>query len=242
VILAAAFVPSTPLLVPEVGVGADDLDDVRAASETALREALTSGAQRVVVLGSTPPAGAGSWPHADTTTMRRSGTGTLRGFGVALDVALDPALPDPAPLSLTSALGAWLLTRVGWEGERLAVEVAPSAPDTELDVIGAGLADGVPTVLLVVGDGSAARSDRAPASLHPDAERFDASVAAALAGGEPAALAGLDRDVATAVSAAGRPAWRVAAAAAAGSAYDAALLADAAPLGVGYLVARWLRC
>ena len=51
----------------------------------------------------------------------------------------------------------------------------------------------------------------------------------------------IDRDEARAVTAAGRPAWRVAAAASSGTTYDAELLATDAPYGVGYLVARWHR-
>ena len=51
-ITGAAFVPSTPMLVPAVASGAaDELADVRDASITALRRVLGSRAQRIVVLG-----------------------------------------------------------------------------------------------------------------------------------------------------------------------------------------------
>jgi aromatic ring-opening dioxygenase LigB subunit len=93
----------------------------------------------------------------------------------------------------------------------------------------------------VVADGSAARTEKAPASLHPDASAFDGSVADALRNGDPARLASLDRDLAAEVSSAGWPAWSAAAAALGSATYDATLLADEAPFGVGYLVATWIR-
>jgi hypothetical protein len=240
VITAAAFVPSTPLLVPETASGAAyELDDVRAAVQQALADALATSPQRVVVLGASSRVIGTPTPHGIAT--HQTGTGSLRGFGVAVDVALDPASPSTQPLSLTSTIGAWLLARAGWSGERLAVELDPAAADAALDACGAALAADVPTALLVVADGSASRTEKAPASLHPDAEAFDSSVAKALISGDPAALAALDPELARAVTAGGRPAWRTAASALQGTAYAAELLADEAPYGVGYLVARWTR-
>ncbi len=239
-ILAAAFVPSTPLLVPEAGSGAAaELDDVRSASLRALDDALATSPQRVVVLGSSSRV-IGT-PAVAATATYAAGTGTLRGFGVDLDVPLDAASPSSQRLSLASTVGAWLLARSGWSGERLAVELDPGSDDAALDACGAALADDVATVLLVVADGSASRTLKAPASLHPGAAAFDASIAAALASGDPSRLAAIDRGTASEVSAAGRPAWRAASAALQGTAYDAALLRDVAPYGVGYLAARWSR-
>jgi hypothetical protein len=114
--------------------------------------------------------------------------------------------------------------------------------DDGLDAIGHALAiDDSETLLLVVADGSASRTEKAPAALHPDAEAFDARLAVLLSGGDPQSLLAIDRDRAQAVTAAGRPAWRVAAVAMGGAAYTAELLATGAPYGVGYLVARWHR-
>ena len=239
-ITAAAFVPSTPLLVPEAASGAaGELGLDRDAALSAVREVLATGPQRVVVIGTTSRTIGTPEPHGIATYA--AGTGSLRGFGVALDVPLDPTTPDAQPLSLPSTVGAWLLAQTGWSGERLAVELDPASDDAALDACGASLATGGATALLVVADGSASRTEKAPASLHPDAAAFDESVAKALASGDPAELAALDPLTAVAVTASGRPAWRVAAAALQGTAYDAELLADEAPYGVGYLVARWTR-
>jgi hypothetical protein len=232
VIVAAAFVPSTPLLVPAVASGAaPELDVVRRAALEATRSALACAPERVVVLG----AGGRDATHA-------TATGTFRGFGVDLEVPLDPAAPAApgAPaLPLSLSIGAWLLAQVGWPGERAALELDPQGDPT---TPGKALAaEDRRTALLVVADGSAARTEKAPASLHPDAAAFDAAVADALRTGDPARLAALDRDHAAEVSSSGWPAWAAAAAALGPGSYDAALLADEAPLGVGYLVATWLR-
>ena len=244
-ITGVAFVPSTPLLVPEVSAGASpELDDVRAACDRALGRLLDTDPDRIVVVGA-----------GRETREHRAGTGSLRGFGVAFDVALDPSSPATTratgsgttssgelPLSLT--IGAWLLERVDWRGERAALELDERASQATLAAVATALA-GEPfrSALLVVADGSAARSVKAPASLHPDAEAFDATVATALASGRPSDLTAVSRERATAVSAAGWPAWFVAATTAAVS-HDGPWLAqvdtDVAPYGVGYFVATWL--
>lgn len=229
-ITGAAFVPSAPLLVPEVAQGAaSELDAVRVASFDAVRRALATPAQRVVIVG------AGS-----TTRTHATGTASFRGFGVPLDLPLDPASPGGDRLPLALSVGAWLLAQVGWPGERSALEVAATAYDDELDDAGAAIAAAPESIaLIVVADGSAARSEKAPAHLHPGAEAFDASVTAALTSGDPAQLAAIDAATAEAVTAAGRPAWRTASAALTGRTYDATLLSDSAPYGVGYVVAAW---
>ena len=235
-ICGAVFIPSTPLLIPVAASGAQgELRAIRESSVSALSAALTAEPDRVVIVGA-----------GTVTETHRRGLGSLRGFGVAYDVALDPRDTDSEeshrllPLALT--VGAWLLGEVAWSGERLALEVDALSSDGDLDATGHALAaaDGQ-TLLLVVADGSASRTEKAPAALHPDAEAFDAQMAVLLAGGDPLSLLGIDRDRALAVTAAGRPAWRVAAAAMAGAAYTAELLATGAPYGVGYLVARWHR-
>jgi hypothetical protein len=229
VIIGAAFVPSAPVLIPAVASGAAaELGDVRAACEAALRVVCAGTPERVVIVGG-----------GTTSRLVTAGTGSLRGFGVPVDVPLDPASNSSEPLPLSLTIGAWLLGSVGWPGDRAALEVSATADDEELDTLATHL-DGPRTALLVVADGSAARTEKAPASLHPDAADFDTDVARALASGDPGRLASLDADRALEVTAAGRPAWRTAAAALAGSTYDAVLHADVAPYGVGYLVASWI--
>jgi hypothetical protein len=105
----------------------------------------------------------------------------------------------------------------------------------------AGALSGLPggAGVLAMGDGSARRGEKAPGHLDPAAGPFDAAVAAALAAGDTAALAGLDPAAGARLLAAGVPVWRAVGAALAGRPVTAHLSYDDAPFGVGYLVAEW---
>ncbi|MEU4198177.1 hypothetical protein AB0E69_40210 [Kribbella sp. NPDC026611] len=91
--------------------------------------------------------------------------------------------------------------------------------------------------LLVMGDGSARRSDHSPVHLHPRAEVFDSTVARALQDGDVEVLAALDPELARVLQAAGRAPWQVLAGAL--GPLESELLYDAAPYGVGYFVASF---
>jgi hypothetical protein len=101
----------------------------------------------------------------------------------------------------------------------------------------AGLADRVG--LLVMGDGSACRTVKAPGYLDNRAEPYDAAVAAALAAADTAALAGLDGELSAVLQVSGRAPWQVLAGAAEDAGLAGELLYDEAPYGVGYFVATW---
>jgi hypothetical protein len=140
VLVAAAFAPHPPVIVPELAAGAaDQLDRLRAACDQAVRRILGASPDRVVVLGAGPAA---RWDESDA--------GTFAGYGVPLAVPLGAAAPAGAatgpgpvpgspdgpprrrwmPLSLT--VGAWLLARAGYAGPRHAVSVPAAASDAEL--------------------------------------------------------------------------------------------------------------
>ncbi|GAB2847186.1 class III extradiol dioxygenase subunit B-like domain-containing protein [Actinoallomurus bryophytorum] len=218
---SAAVCPHPPLLVPQVAGGAaPELDGLRAACAEAVRR--LSG-DLVVVVGSGPL----------TRDFGGDAAGSLRPYGPDITVGSgDPVLP----LSLT--IGRWLL------GERPALyrAVAQDAPAESCARLGeelAGLAGSV--ALLVMGDGSACRTERAPGYLDERAEGFDAGVARALAEADTGALARLDATVAAELLAAGRAPWQVLAGAARGARLTGEILADEAPYGVGYLVASWVK-
>jgi hypothetical protein len=234
VLVAAAFCPHPPLLVPELAVGASgELAGVREGCEAAVRRALAVSPQLVVVLGDGPV----TREYADTSA------GSLAGFGVDLAVPLGSGGERAAPsLPLSLTVGAWLLRGVGWAGARVAVSVPDTTTPVEAAARGGRLADRDRAVgLLVMGDGSARRSERGPGYLDERAEPFDQRVARALAGADAEGLLGLDPGLARDLLVAGRASWQVAAGAAGGSAFDGVLHAHAAPYGVGYLVASWLR-
>lgn len=134
----------------------------------------------------------------------------------------EPGAPADDPLPLALAVGAHLL---GGRPHRL--WGVPSGPLPEADA------------LLVVADGTAKRTLKAPGHLDPRAEAFDDAVVRALASGDPAGLAGLDEALAAELWVGGLPAWH-AAAGVPGPWTGAVAYADA-PFGVGYVVATWRR-
>jgi hypothetical protein len=93
--------------------------------------------------------------------------------------------------------------------------------------------------LLVMGDGSACRTLKAPGYLDARAAGFDAESARALGAADLAALRALDAGLARELRAGGRAPWQVLAGAAEDAALGGSLLYDDAPYGVGYLVAAW---
>lgn len=135
--------------------------------------------------------------------------------------ARGPAAPDGLPLAL--AVGATLL------GDR---------PHTLYGVQQGWLPAFDDRVgLLVVGDGSARRTEKAPGHLDERAAAFDEQVVAALRSGDPAQLASLNPVLGTELLVGGLSAWR--AVAAVGGSWLGAVLYDQAPYGVGYVVATW---
>jgi hypothetical protein len=216
---AVAFVPAAPLLIPAVAGGSAGLDaELRAASlEVVARAVATQPAEVVVVAGVSSP---GEW-SVDSTW-------DFGGFGVTRR-PFDPRQPLPPSLGI----GAWLLDEVGWDGPRRYVGVDGAA------AAAATLGEGTRAVV-VVADGSACRSERAPGHLDDRAEGFDTAIADLLARGDAAGLAGLSDDLAVELMCGGLPAWRWTVAALADEAVTGAeLRKHEAPYGVGYFVALW---
>jgi hypothetical protein len=219
VLVAAAVCPHPPLLVSELSAGAaHELDALRGACDEAVGRLLRADPTVVAVVG-----------RASTAGPLTGLGGSFAGFGVPLSVGT-----GEAKLPLPHTMGAWLLDRAGWTGLRMHY----GATDDEQPAVG-DLHEPDRLALLVMGDASARRSERAPGYFDPRAEQYDASVAAALRTG-PKALAVLDQRVATELLVAGWPAWQVLARAAAGRQWSCELSYDEAPYGVGYLVASWM--
>ncbi len=91
--------------------------------------------------------------------------------------------------------------------------------------------------LLVMADGSACRSLRAPGYLDPRAAAFDAALERAVRSGDLGALRAMDHDLARELLAAGRAGWQVLAGAMPNRAPSVEILYNADPFGVFYLVA-----
>jgi len=115
---------------------------------------------------------------------------------------------------------------------------APGRSDAQPAALGAPPA----TALLVIGDGAATHTEKAPGYLDERAGPFDDAVAAALAAADPAALAALDPALAADLWAVGRAPWQVLAGATRDGTWEGELLHSSRPFGVGYHVAVWQRC
>jgi hypothetical protein len=205
-----------------------------------------------VRVGSTPPTA-----QADPAAESRARSGSVEsdvpaGFESGVPAGFESGVParsesgvptgsaGPAlPLSLL--IGTWLVEQSKAANlPRTAVTVAADETPAVCAELGRELAASNDRVaLLVMGDGSARRSEHSPVHLHPRAELFDSTVAAALDLADCVTLAALDPDLATDLHAAGRAPWQVLAGAAASVDLQGALTYHAAPYGVGYLVALW---
>ncbi|MGW0119989.1 class III extradiol dioxygenase subunit B-like domain-containing protein [Streptomyces sp. NPDC003327] len=233
-LVAAAVCPCPPLLVPEVATGAaPELDAARVACADALGVLAASRPDRLYVVGPVGEDDRGAFPSGTT--------GTFAGFGVDLSVRLGAGPAGDRQLPASLAVGAWLLDRAAWaDGPVEGLGVADSATAEECAGTGRALAASADRVaLLVMGDGSACRTVKAPGYLDERAAGFDAGAARALGAADVAALLALDEGLARDLKAAGRAPWQVLAGAADGAGLDGRLLFEDAPYGVGYAVATW---
>ncbi|MFI9356654.1 class III extradiol dioxygenase subunit B-like domain-containing protein [Streptomyces lydicus] len=234
-LVAAALCPCPPLLVPEVAAGAaPELDGLRAACLDAIGVLAAARPDRLVVLGPAGRAGQGVHPQG--------APGSFRGFGVDLDVSLGAAEETPErELPSSLAVGAWLLSRADWDDAPVeGLGVAQPLPLERCLPLGRELAASAPRVaLLVMGDGSACRTVKAPGYFDERAEGFDAEAARALGTADLPALRALDATLAADLQASGRACWQVLTGAAENADLTGRLLRDEAPYGVGYFVATW---
>ncbi|HEU4947389.1 MAG TPA: class III extradiol dioxygenase subunit B-like domain-containing protein [Kribbella sp.] len=232
-IVAAAVCPHPPLLVPEIAGGAaPELDGLRAGCLAALDQLADAQPDALLVVGAGPETGIRYDADAGGDFGPYGAPGVRVGSG-------KPGLP------LSLLVGYWLVLQSNTAGlPRTAVTIATGATPRACAQLGrelAGSADasGAVVALLVMGDGSPRRSEHSPAHLHPRAEIFDATVAAALDAADTETLAALDPNLATELQAAGRAPWQVLAGATSSGDWHGELTYNAAPYGVGYFVATW---
>lgn len=224
-ITAAALVPHPPLLLRELGGSQDPVADLRAACLAAVA-AMVADAGTVAVIG-----GAGTtrqWDPGTDVDVHRFGTGGA------------PSARPSLPLSL--GVGVRLLEDAGWDGP---VTTHSLVWDADVDVLGGLAAElgAAParTAVLVLGDGSARRGEKAPGYLDERAFPFDDAVAKALADGEAAELAGLDTGMAHELMVLGATGFRFLGVLGEQQARrpEAVLRFRDDPFGVSYLVATW---
>ncbi len=219
--------PPAPLLAREL-TGLDPVvPELRSACAAAVERMVRSGPEVIAVVG----------PGLRTATWPAAGRLNLSAFAPALGPE-GGRTERPLPLSL--GLGARLLDEAGYRGPRLLRSVDHGEPAEACLRLGADLSRlGHRVGLLVMADGSACRSLRAPGYLNPAAAGFDAILEQAVRGGDLGPLRSLDHDLARELLAAGRPGWQVLAGAMPGRDLVTEIVYAGDPFGVYYLVA-WL--
>ncbi|MEE2056373.1 class III extradiol ring-cleavage dioxygenase family protein [Rhodococcus artemisiae] len=237
-LIAAVFVPSPPLLVPElIGLAASETDD--------LRHAALDGARRIGDVDEWIVVGTG----AEAADVPSHAVGTFRGFGADVRVSLGPAAvttpgtPD-ADMPLAALVAGWLRERAA-PGARAEVHVLARDTDpADCAQLGKTLrthldADTTRRGLLIVADGAATLTAKAPGALDERSAAVEESLRAALAAGDPHGLAAFDAGLCEEIALAGRAAWQVLAGAFTQPPSEATIEYSAAPYGVGYHVGIW---
>lgn len=233
VLVAAAFVPSAPVLVPELsGPGAPEVVPVREAALAVSRE-LRGRARNWMVVGLGDPG-------APIATR-----GSFVGFGVDVEVDIVAGATGPADpnMPISVLIAGWLAGQS---------DPAPTLSVTLVDARATGAADDLgrelgsrmatidePVGLLVVADGATTLGAKAPGGEVPEAAGIQRRIDAALGSGDVTALAALGEAECTRAGVSGRPVWQLVCGAVAGARVEADLLCATAPFGVGYTVARW---
>lgn len=222
--------PHPPLLLRELGGLADPVADLRASCRAAVGELVAGTPDVAVVVG--PAETARSWDAALPPDVRRFGTTGDR-------------TPPGSSLPLSLGVGRRLLDDAGWAGSTKLVSVAHDAAAGELDTLVGQLCDlagrSGSVGLLLLGDGSTRRGDKAPGFLDPRAFPFDDAVAQALADGDARALHDLDAGLARDLMVGGDPVFRLLGALGLVAGVEAAGLDYRDdPYGVSYFVARWV--
>jgi hypothetical protein len=221
--LTAVLCPHPPLLFRELGGRQDPAADLRAACADVLHGALADEPAAVIVIGGGDEPG--SWPGDTAADVRRFG-GTSGRTGSGL------------PLSL--GVGRRLLDDAGWRGQTELVGLRWRATDDELQPVARDLAvRSEPVLVLLMGEGSARRGEKAPGFLDERSFGFDDAVAAALAHGDAAALRRTDQSLATELMVSGAAVLRLLGMLFPDGPERAELLWRDDPFGVTYLVSRW---
>jgi hypothetical protein len=223
VITNAALCPSPPLLYPGMTGRQAVEPELRAACAEATRRLVHGEPEEIVVVG----------PAGTTRTWAPGSRLDPSQFASAMASTGTPALP------LSLGLGAMLLDEAGYRGRRRLQAIGQDEPASTCIRLGAQLgASKARSALLVMGDGSARRTLKAPGYLDPRAEALDAAVESAIRTGDLDALQQLDPILARELMVTGRPAWQVLSGAIRCSRPRTEILYCDAPFGVGYLVAQ----
>ncbi len=225
-LVAAATCPAAPLLARELTGFDPVIPELRQACLDAAAGLVASQPDLVAVVGVAQEARA--W-DCDARLDLGAFAPALRPDGVA---------QPGASLPVSVGLGGMFLDQAGFAGRRVLRTVTEASPADHCAALGEGLAALDERVaLLVMADGSARRTLKAPGYLDERSMPFDAEVERALRAGDLKDLMAIDPDLARDLMATGRPAWQVLAGAAREQSMASQIRYRDDPFGVFYLVA-----
>lgn len=211
-ITAVLSCPNPPLLLAGItGRPVAEVEQLRAACVAAIAELLATEPDEILIVG---------------------------GHAIS-----EPDVTKP----LSIAVGELLLSQAGCEVRTEHLVFSHDSPTADCLALGRSVLAGsrpqrtgvLRTGVLVMADGSACRSVKAPGYLDERAAAFDAKIETALAAGDPAGLADLDSNLAGELLVAGRAAWQVLAGMCEGRRFAAQVYYNDDPFGVWYPVAGW---
>jgi hypothetical protein len=263
VLLCAALVPDTALLVPGAAGTATVLAAERAAALDAVRQVVGKGPDVVVVVGGSPrrsadadrtgavvatlaaagiPDGwvADDWSDGDSaapesaTAVRESATAAADGAPGRTPTVL---VQDTAP-----ATGLLLLRAVGWTGPVRVLELSGDVAGPARRTLGADLVRDGRVGLLLLGSLSARRGPDAPLPEDPRAPDLDERLLAdlvALDGQARSRLASVPPELAQELAVSAWTVWQVLLGAAEGQELTARLHHVGAPFGATYATLSW---
>lgn len=225
-LVAIAFTPSAPVLVPELaGAAAAEVADLRAAVIAAAADL----PDRWIAIGVGP---------ADETFDRVGGT--FAGYGVDVPAALCPGLAagKPAALPLCGLIAGWLRGQANPAASATVHSYAAVKDAAAAVTCGRALRAQIdlvaePTGVLVVADGANTLTPAAPGGFDPAAEPVQAALDDALAAADADELVGLPHGVV------GRVAYQVLAGLVGAQDWTGRELYRGAPYGVGYFAGLW---
>jgi len=229
VLTTVVFLPTPPLLVPELaGDAASATQDLRDACLRAVGT-IVDHSHSWTAIG----------VHESALELGPEAAGSWRSFGVDVAVSLGPGSISAAELPLPALVAGWLRGRAAPDASVSMQLYRSDTTPARCAELGCGLADDpLPQALLVLGDGCTTLSAKAPGAFDERAASLQGRIDDALSTVDFHALGALDPELCTALGVSGRVPWQIAAAAV-GPGWHGSSLYCGAPYGVGYQVAVW---